>query len=193
MSMSRDGLLPKKFQKIHPKYQTPSFATIVTGFLVAIPALFLEDALVTDLTSIGTLFAFALVGAGVLLLPRIAKTPGRFSLPYINGQYIIPAVVAIFIAVFYKRINSAFANIGSEDYQEVLFLVFVFAACILAFFSYWKRFSLIPVMAVLFCLYLMVEIPAKSWVVFFGWMALGLLVYFLYGYRNSKLRYTHKG
>jgi amino acid transporter len=84
MSMSRDGLLPKKFQKIHPKYQTPSFATIVTGVLVAVPALFLEDALVTDLTSIGTLFAFALVAGGVLFLPRIPKEPGRFSLPYIN-------------------------------------------------------------------------------------------------------------
>src|SRR5690606_5812952 len=61
MSMSRDGLLPKKFSKVHPKYRTPSFATIVTGFVVAVPALFMNLTMVTDLCSIGTLFAFSLV------------------------------------------------------------------------------------------------------------------------------------
>jgi amino acid transporter len=188
MSMSRDGLLPKKFQKIHPKYQTPSFATIVTGFLVAIPALFIEDVIVTDLTSIGTLFAFALVAGGVLMLPRIEKQPGRFSLPYWNGQFAIPLIVAGFIVAFNKRIQEAFANLGNEGYQEVLFLLFVGAAIILAVLTFIKKFSFIPIMGVLFCLYLMVEIPANSWLVFFGWMAVGLLVYFLYGYRKSNLR-----
>jgi amino acid transporter len=61
MSMSRDGLLPKRFSRIHPKYKTPSYATVVTGFVVAIPALFLNLTMVTDLCSIGTLFAFVLV------------------------------------------------------------------------------------------------------------------------------------
>lgn len=70
MSMSRDGLLPKVFSTIHPKFKTPYFATIVTGFFVAIPALFMNLTEVTDLTSIGTLFAFALVCTGVLVLPR---------------------------------------------------------------------------------------------------------------------------
>ncbi|HEY1022841.1 MAG TPA: amino acid permease, partial [Flavisolibacter sp.] len=188
MSMSRDGLLPKKFQKIHPKYQTPSFATIVTGFLVAIPALFIEDVIVTDLTSIGTLFAFALVAGGVLLLPRIEKQPGRFSLPYWNGQFAIPLIVAGFIVAFNQRIQDAFANLGNEGVQEVLFLLFVAAAIFLAVLTFIKKFSFIPIMGVLFCLYLMVEIPANSWLVFFGWMAVGLLVYFLYGYRKSNLR-----
>ncbi|MBB1287246.1 amino acid permease [Flavisolibacter sp. BT320] len=188
MSMSRDGLLPKKFQKIHPRYQTPSFATIVTGFLVAIPALFIEDVIVTDLTSIGTLFAFALVAGGVLMLPRIEKQPGRFSLPYWNGQFAIPLIVAGFIFAFNNRIQEAFANLGNEGYQEVLFLLFVGAAIILAVLTFIKKFSFIPIMGVLFCLYLMVEIPANSWLVFFGWMAVGLLVYFLYGYRKSNLR-----
>jgi amino acid transporter len=67
MSMSRDGLLPKRFSRIHPKYKTPSYATVVTGFVVAIPALFLNLTMVTDLCSIGTLFAFVLVCAGVFL------------------------------------------------------------------------------------------------------------------------------
>ena len=190
MSMSRDGLLPKRFQKIHPRYQTPSYATIVTGILVAVPALFLEDVIVTDLTSIGTLFAFALVAGGVLFLPRIEKQPGRFSLPYINGKFIVPVIVLVFIVAFRSRISEAATNLGSEDYQEVLFLLFVLLAILLAVFTFIRNFSFIPIMGVMFCLYLMVEIPANSWLVFFGWMALGLLVYFLYGYRHSKLRTT---
>src|ERR1041384_4001917 len=52
MSMSRDGLLPKKFSKVHPKFKTPSFSTIVVGFVVAIPALFMNLTMVTDLCSI---------------------------------------------------------------------------------------------------------------------------------------------
>lgn len=188
MSMSRDGLLPKKFQRIHPRYQTPGFATIVTGILVAVPALFLTSGLVTDLTSIGTLFAFALVAAGVLFLPKIPKEPGRFSLPYINGQFIIPIVFALFIYAFNGRISDAIRNIRAESSQEILFLIFVLLGIVISIITFIRRYSFIPVMGVLFCLYLMVEIPAKSWLVFFGWMILGLMIYFLYGYRNSKLR-----
>jgi APA family basic amino acid/polyamine antiporter len=58
MSMSRDGLLPPAFSRIHPRYKTPSFSTIVVGFITAIPALFFNLTTVTDLCSIGTLFAF---------------------------------------------------------------------------------------------------------------------------------------
>ncbi|MBW7951405.1 MAG: amino acid permease, partial [Chitinophagaceae bacterium] len=84
MSMSRDGLLPKKFAKVHPKFGTPSFATIITGVIVAFPTLIMPADLVTDLTSIGTLFAFVLVCLGVLVLPRLsaAETIGKFRLPY---------------------------------------------------------------------------------------------------------------
>src|SRR6478672_12609534 len=71
MSMSRDGLLPPKFAALHHKYKTPYFSTIITGLIVAIPSLFMQSALMTDLTSIGTLFAFVLVSGGVLMLPQI--------------------------------------------------------------------------------------------------------------------------
>ena len=192
MSMSRDGLLPKKFQKIHPRFQTPSFATIVTGFLVGIPSLFIEGGIVTDLTSIGTLFAFVLVSGGVLLLPPVVKEPGRFSLPYVNGKWMVPMVVALFIFSFWGRIGEAFRNMGHEGYQEVLFLLFVLMALVIALLTFIRNYSLIPIMGVLFCLYLMVEIPANSWLVFFLWMALGLAIYFLYGYRNSKLNAADK-
>lgn len=189
MSMSRDGLLPKRFQKVHPRFHTPSFATIITGILVAVPSLFLQSGLVTDLTSIGTLFAFVLVAGGVLLLPPKAKEPGKFHLPYINGRFIVPALVALFIYGFSERLTTAFGNLGtsSQDHQEILFLLFVLIATILAVLTAIRKFSLIPILGVLFCLYLMIEIPTKSWYMFLVWMALGLVIYFLYGYRNSRL------
>ncbi|MBS1666235.1 MAG: amino acid permease [Bacteroidetes bacterium] len=187
MSMSRDGLLPKRFSKLSPRFQTPAFATLMTGFLVGIPVLFVDDKLMTDLTSIGTLFAFVLVCGGVLILPRIQKEAGKFQIPYINGKYITALIVAFFIYLFRSRIADSLSNMGSEKYQEILFLVFVVIAILLAIFSFLRNYSLIPVLGVLCCLYLMIEIPAKSWMVFFGWMALGLTIYFLYGYRKSKL------
>lgn len=187
MSMSRDGLLPKVFQKIHPKYKTPSFSTIVTGVIVGIGALFLQSDLVTDLTSIGTLFAFILVCGGVLLLPPIPKEEGKFKLPYINGRYIIPVLYVLFVYFFRERIVEAFQNIGHEAYQEILFLIFLVAALIIAIKTIVHKYSFIPVMGVLSCLYLLIEIPAVSWFWFFVWMLTGLAIYFLYGYRNSTL------
>ncbi len=187
MSMSRDGLLPKVFQKIHPKYQTPSFSTIVTGVIVGAGALFLQSGLVTDLTSIGTLFAFILVCGGVLLLPPMPKQPGKFKIPYINGRGIIPVLYALFVYLFRDRLTSAIANIGTEAYQEILFLVYLLIALIITVKTIQKQYSFIPVMGVLTCMYLLIEIPAISWFWFFIWMALGLVIYFLYGYRHSKL------
>src|SRR6478672_10075035 len=74
MTMSRDGLMPKKFSQIHPKYKTPSFATIVTGLVVGIPIFFTDENFVLDFTSIGTLFAFVLVCGGVLTLSPHSET-----------------------------------------------------------------------------------------------------------------------
>ena len=190
MSMSRDGLLPKKFQTIHPKYQTPSFATIVAGVIVGIGALFVEGGLVTDLTSIGTLFAFVLVSGGVLLLPRVIKEKGKFQLPYINGQFIVPILMITFIYFSRDRIGLAFQNISDEGYQEILFLIYMLIASVLSVLTFIKKFSIIPILGVLSCMYLMIEIPSVSWLWFFVWMGLGLLIYFLYGYRNSKLHAT---
>lgn len=187
MSMSRDGLLPKRFSNIHPRYRTPSFATFVTGLLVGLPVLVIDDGLVTDLTSIGTLFAFVLVCGGVLLLPARPKEAGKFQLPYINGKFIVPALVILFIIGASKRLGAAFNNIGNEGYQEVLFIVFVALALYIAVMSFLRNYSLIPVLGMLCCAYLMIEIPAKSWLVFFLWMGLGLIIYFLYGAKNSKL------
>lgn len=99
MSMSRDGLLPPVFQKIHPKFKTPSFSTIVTGLVVGIPILFTDKTFVLDFTSIATLFAFVLVCGGVLLIPAKEKEHGKFNLPYINSKFIFPAIILGAIAI----------------------------------------------------------------------------------------------
>jgi amino acid transporter len=187
MSMGRDGLLPKRFSSVHPKFQTPGFSTIITGLIVSIPVLFVDDKLMTDLTSIGTLFAFVLVCGGVLFLPKLTSTTNKFRIPYINGRWIVTALTAVFIFFSKQRIIDAVNNIGSENQQEVLFLIFIVAALLITIYTFIKKHSLIPILGVLCCLYLMIEIPSKSWMVFFGWMALGLIIYFLYGRRNSKL------
>lgn len=189
MSMSRDGLLPKRFAKIHPKFKTPFFSSILTGVIVAIPALFVESALMTDLTSIGTLFAFVLVCGGVLALPKDDDTSAskRFKLPYINGQWIIPLLFVAFVYMFWDRVASAFTNLMHESHQEILFLVFILLASAFSIFTFIRKFSLIPVLGVLCCSYLLIEIPVSSWFVFFGWMIFGLIIYFAYGYWKSKL------
>jgi basic amino acid/polyamine antiporter, APA family len=187
MSMSRDGLLPKRFSNIHPRYRTPSFATFITGLLVGIPVLVIDDGLVTDLTSIGTLFAFVLVCGGVLILPRRPKEPGKFNMPFVNGKFIVPILVVLAMVGFRERLGAAFSNLGHENYQEILFLLFILLAVCIAVMSFLRNYSLIPVLGMLCCAYLMIEIPAKSWMVFFGWMGVGLLIYFFYGMRHSKL------
>lgn len=190
MSMSRDGLLPKRFSKIHPRFKTPSYATIVTGFIVGIPALFLNLTIVTDLTSIGTLFAFILVCGGVLILPREEKANvKRFQLPYINGQLIVPAIVVGLVALFHKEI---FAKLSTEGGWEVWkhnipFYLFVVVTVLITFFSATRKLSLIPVLGMLSCFYLMTEIALKNWIVFSIWLAMGLAIYFAYSYTNSKL------
>jgi APA family basic amino acid/polyamine antiporter len=188
MSMSRDGLLPKAFGKIHPKFKTPWFSTIITGIIVAVPSLFLDSGLMTQLTSIGTLFAFVLVSGGVLLLPRISNV-GKigFKLPYWNGRYIMPFLYAIFLYAFWSRLEGTLQNLSHQSLQEVLFVVFALLVTSLAVATVIGKLSLIPILGVLFCAYLLVEIPAIAWKWFFVWMAIGLAIYFMYGYRKSKL------
>jgi len=188
MSMSRDGLLPKAFAKIHPKYQTPWFSTIITGIIVAVPTLFMGSNLMTQLTSIGTLFAFVLVSGGVLILPRISNSGKTgFRLPYWNGRYILPFCYAGFLYLFWHRILDAVQNIRHEGLEEILFLVFTLLVTVLSVATVIRKFSAIPILGVLFCAYLLIEIPAVAWNWFFVWMGIGLVIYFIYGYRKSRL------
>ncbi len=108
MAMSRDGLLPKIFSSIHPKFRTPWFATIITGLVVAIPALFMNLSEVTDLASIGTLFAFVVVCAGVLFKDKEFKESGTRFVPYINSQFILPVlfIVGLLLLVYFNGISA---------------------------------------------------------------------------------------
>ncbi|MFN0081224.1 MAG: amino acid permease [Ferruginibacter sp.] len=260
MSMSRDGLLPPAFQRIHKKFQTPSFATIITGLVVGVPILFTDKTFVLDFTSIATLFAFVLVCGGVLLIPRKEKQPGKFNLPYINGKIIFPvivlgsiAIIAVFASTYFsnkfdfsneKRTEalatiipadafdtSAVAtalvtNIADESGNDVSFkvlqdslavrnvaadkvsyaqnfianentrqsrtmkvsvIVFWLLMIFLAIFTFIKNYSLIPLFGVSSCLYLLTGMTLSNWLWFGGWLAIGLVVYFLYGYKKSKL------
>ena len=185
MSMSRDGLLPKAFSRIHPKFRTPSFATVVTGFVVAIPALFLNLTEVTNLTSIGTLFAFVLVCGGVLLLPREAAVKGKFHLPYINSQFIVPVLFIIGAYFFRSNIVNLFS--GAELRHKFPYFLFIILSLTLTVLSFVKKLSLIPVLGLASCFYLMAELEYESWIRFLGWLIIGLAIYFTYGYKHSVL------
>lgn len=189
MSMSRDGLLPARFSKVHHRYGTPSFATVVTGFLVGIPIFFIDMATVTDLCSIGTLFAFILVCGGVLMLQKHPELPRKFHVPYYSGRYVMPALYLAVMAWLglaerqwvHEHVNPL---VSVESVPNFIFFV-VFA--LMAIFSYIRRLSLIPVLGILTCLYLMAQIHVHQWIGFSVWLVIGLVLYFSYGYRNSKL------
>ncbi len=185
MSMSRDGLLPKAFSRIHPKYHTPSFATIITGIVVAVPALFMNLTEVTDLTSIGTLFAFVLVCGGVLLLPREEATKGRFHLPYFNSKFIVPVLFIAGAITFRNNIADLFG--GDAAHENFPMFLFLILAAVLTVLSFMKNLSLIPVLGLMSCFYLMTQLGYTNWLRFLVWLVLGLVVYFTYSYKNSKL------
>ncbi|CAN5326176.1 hypothetical protein BH09BAC6_BH09BAC6_17790 [soil metagenome] len=183
MSMSRDGLLPKAFSRIHPKFHTPSFATIVTGFVVAVPSLFMNITEVTDLTSIGTLFAFVLVCGGVLLLPREAAKRGRFHLPYINAKWIVPALFLIGAFLLRKQVMGLFT--AANAHENFPYMLFIVLSATLTVFAFLRNLSLIPVLGLLSCFYLMTELGYTNWMRFLIWLVVGLIIYITYGYKHS--------
>jgi APA family basic amino acid/polyamine antiporter len=189
MSMSRDGLLPKAFSSVHPKYGTPGFATIVTGLLVGVPIFFIDMNTVVDLCSIGTLFAFILVCGGVLMLQKHKELPRKFKVPYINGKFIVPVlylITTIYVG-FYQR-EWAHENLNPLNNAEAIpMFIFFIVFAVLAFYSATRNLSLIPVLGILTCLYLMAQIHLKNWIGFTIWLAAGLVIYFGFSYKNSKL------
>jgi len=224
LSMSRDGLLPPVFSRIHPRYRTPSFSTILTGVVVGVPCLFMNLSEVTELTSIGTLFAFVLVCGGVLRL-QLMKSGYRsrfrltsFALPQFNLPLFHYGVAGsrrrtvslpinvyslgfVFVLLLFWVLDRwaglwAFFSFTPDEGQHLLGaithripkLLFFLTCVLIVVLSARKPLPLVPVAGLLSCLYLMAEVPTASWIRFGGWLLGGLVVYFLYGYRNSKLR-----
>ena len=200
MSMSRDGLLPKRFSTIHPKYKTPGFSTVITGIVVGLPIFFTDEKFVLDFTSIGTIFAFVLVCGGVLLLPRRKKGEGKgFRLWYINGKWLFPAIVGLTVAILfvsgvanssepggYSYIDDLIHGLSVPEYynshRAMWFLLFI-----LSIISFRKELNLIPLLGVSICSYLLTGMSADNWKWFGLWFLLGLMIYFVYGFKKSKL------
>jgi len=209
MSMSRDGLLPKKFSKIHARFKTPSYATIMTGLVVGIPILFVDYDLVIDFTSISTLFAFVIVCGGVLLLPDEPKDKTKFSLPKIGSR--IPLLCLLlglmgwglftsdgshyFTSLWQSVPNDkSFSLLGIYLFQyadtnvsNIALIIFYGILVISSGLALWKNFTLIPILGLLSCLYLLTSMSLVNWIYFLIWMILGLIVYFLYSHKNSRL------
>lgn len=206
MSMGRDGLLPPIFSRIHPRFKTPSFSTIITGLVVAIPALFMNLREVVDLSSIGTLFAFILVCGGVLILDN-SKSPTarpKFKTPYINGRYFIPflylAAVFVLYRYFKKEAWDPFFSMMPQTTEDgkleagwnlfrhkIPMICFIIVASMVTLLACVKKLSVIPVLGLLSCFYLATQLGVTNWSRFVIWLVAGLAIYFLYGRRFSKL------
>ena len=198
MAMSRDGLLPKKFQEVHSKNKVPSFATIVTGIVVGIPIIFTDKSFILDFTSIGTIFAFVLVCGGVLMLPPKQKIKGRFHLPYINGKFLFPLIFIGGLVFFYFYQPEFFHNLTNindpnEGEFRLAIIIFIIANLVLCGLAIVKNLSLIPLIGLSSCLYLLTGMSHENWFWFGLWFAVGLVIYFLYGYKNSRLNQTING
>ena len=130
-AVSRDGLLPPAFSKIHPRFRTPYIPTTATGIAVGITAALLPIEEIAELTNIGTLFAFVLVCLGVWIL--------RYADPEQHRPFRTPWVPAV------------------------------------------------PITGIAFCLFLMARLPMVTWIRFFVWLAIGLVIYFTYGRYHSRV------
>jgi len=201
MSMSRDGLLPPRFGKVHKRFKTPAFSTIITGIIVATPALFMNLTEVTDLTSIGTLMAFILVCGGILLLKEDTNGQRKgFRVPYFNSRYLLPPIIlGVLILLWVLNKDGMMAFFSPTDHlhpeiskwavfkHKIPFYGFVIISLVIGYFAIARKLSAIPVLGLLTNLYLISELGILNWMRFLIWLAIGLVLYFLYGKRHSLL------
>lgn len=131
-AMANDGLLPKVFSKVHPKFRTPYITTIVTGAITAAMGGLFPIGALGEMVSIGTLLAFTIVSISVLVL--------RKTKPEIPRPFKTPLV------------------------------------------------PFVPIMGAVVSLLQMISLPVPTWIRLIAWMGIGILIYFLYGYKNSKIR-----
>jgi amino acid transporter len=191
LAMSRDGLLPEKFSRIHPKFKTPSFSTLMTGLTVAVCILTMDIAMVTDICSAGTLFAFVVVCAGVMHLKTKPGYNPKFKMPYINGRWIFMILFVLFFVLFYLADKELMAyyfkwESASAFLRKLPFYVFLLVFVVLSVLAVSKNYSLLPGLGLLSCLYMLSQLGYKNWLYFMGWLVLGLIIYFSYGYKKSK-------
>jgi len=191
-AMSRDGLLPPALGKVHPRFGTPHVATLLTGAVVAIPLFFSSLSTVVDMTSMGTLMAFAMVSAGVAYL-HYAPPPNynpRFRVPYIPSRWLFPIMVLAGLLWAWSLNPLAIQHLvdfsqGGTLWHYRILLLFVLIATYLAI-RY--NLSLLPLLGTLSPLYLIIELGQENWIRLLLWLSAGLVFYFVYGYWHSHLR-----
>jgi basic amino acid/polyamine antiporter, APA family len=191
-SMSRDGLLPKLFAAIHPRYRTPHVTTIWTGVFVAFFAAFASLDEIIELTNIGTLFAFVLVCAGIMILRHTDPDRRRpFKTPWIP---LLP--IWLLVLWFVPRLILTVADWGSRlEYLVVSGIAVTGTIFSVRGLRAWLGGRRIPELVktefalagIACCIWLMRGLPAVTWWRFVGWLALGLVIYTMYGYRHSRL------
>ncbi|GAB3331616.1 amino acid permease [Larkinella ripae] len=135
-SMSRDGLLPRVFSEVHPRFRTPYKANLVLCMFIGLFAGFVPIRVVGEMTSIGTLLAFVIVCLGVMVLRKTQPdAPRAFRTPWV---------------------------------------------------------PVVPILGILTCAVMMFSLPGDTWLRLIIWLALGLVIYFLYGKNRSKLHISEK-
>ncbi len=172
-SMARDGLLPKVFTKVHPRFRTPWLSTIITGVFVAGFAAVASIDEMVDLTNIGTLFAFILVCSGIIVLRRSDPTrPRPFRVP--GGlKWAVILYLLLLIPIAFLPM-SLLGKIVLLLAMAVLFYLF--------------REHIFPVLGIVSCLYLIYYLPPTSWLRFAAWLNFGFVIYAGYGIMHSRLR-----
>ncbi len=191
-SMSRDGLLPKIFSRVHARYRTPHVTTIWTGIFVAFFAAFASIDEIIELTNIGTLFAFVLVCLGVMVL-RVTNPdrPRPFRMPWLP---LLPVWGLVLWFLPGPLVQAT--DWGTRIEYVVVLLIAVLGAAfsVVGIWALLNRRRVPDLVRTEFCLagiascvYLMRGLPSVTWWRFIGWLALGLFIYSLYGARHSKL------
>src|SRR5690606_14133021 len=156
-----------------------------------VPALFLNLDVVLALTSIGTLFAFVMVCAGILVLNQMPEKPeSKFKVPFISGKYIVPILFITAVTLTLMYAPGHYSSIFSlEKFPMLLFWLLAATVAVLAFL---KNLSLLPILGLISCFYLMAQEHHSNWMRFLVWLGAGLVIYFLYSYRHSKLAQRNK-
>jgi APA family basic amino acid/polyamine antiporter len=195
-SMARDGLLPRMFAKVHPKFKTPHVTTILTGMIVGGFAAVMSIDEMVDLTNIGTLFAFVLVCIGIIILRY--KDPERrrpFKVPSQTWLWFFPLLAAMGYFYYYYATAVPTVSFSGRRWHILLQAILVAGALVLGFIYPRTRFAkrvpvgalVLPILGAVSCIFLMYYLPPTSWWRFVAWLLLGLSVYFSFSYSNSEI------